>query len=570
MKRAENVIVCFVAAVILAACSGPNAHGPHHTMHAPDSLNLEHMALMIYGTEPDRALSIIDSAKAIGDIPPLNADYLRAKVYAESLVLYQKDTAVAICLELLQNDSLNSGSERSNDFRLNVLHTLAIAYKGLGENENYLKYLIEISELCRAMGMETESTRTDVEIAMTFSTLGRQEEALEKLDEIIRSLSGARSIDKMDVCILALRRKQSIFENQARFDEIPPVARKIIDIINEYRKHPELYAEDSYRLVPDKKDRERFCDFCVSQAYAYLSNGYSRSNPAKLDSARVYYTLFEATPYSQTLSGKKLIAHTWRAIGKWDKLEDVDRIILEKVGKDTLCFEYAQVLRDRAMIAMSKQKYDTSYRYMTRYIKLANYLSEKEHLEEIQGYIQRFAESENALKLQKAETASKRKDTIIAMLVILFIVAAVFTYIFYQKRKTIAEKNQALVRIISNKSEKKVDASSPDQKLFRKIDNAIRGERLYTNTYLQRQDIIDRFGISRHKLNDLLNSFTEGGSFPNYINSIRLEEAVTMLSEEPSMNISSIATAVGFTPTNFREQFKRQYGMTPAEFRQNL
>jgi AraC-like DNA-binding protein len=30
------------------------------------------------------------------------------------------------------------------------------------------------------------------------------------------------------------------------------------------------------------------------------------------------------------------------------------------------------------------------------------------------------------------------------------------------------------------------------------------------------------------------------------------------------------ADAVGLTPANFREQFKRQFGMTPTEYRQNV
>jgi transcriptional regulator GlxA family with amidase domain len=43
-----------------------------------------------------------------------------------------------------------------------------------------------------------------------------------------------------------------------------------------------------------------------------------------------------------------------------------------------------------------------------------------------------------------------------------------------------------------------------------------------------------------------------------------------MLRDNTSMTITAIATAVGFTPANFREQFKRQYGVTPQEYRQNL
>ena len=102
--------------------------------------------------------------------------------------------------------------------------------------------------------------------------------------------------------------------------------------------------------------------------------------------------------------------------------------------------------------------------------------------------------------------------------------------------------------------------------MFNEIDATIRSERLYSNVILQRQNICDRFGISRHTLNDLLTEHTEGLSFPQYINAIRVQEALRLLREEPSKTVAAIAAEVGFTPANLREQFKRQYGMTPAEF----
>jgi AraC-like DNA-binding protein len=104
------------------------------------------------------------------------------------------------------------------------------------------------------------------------------------------------------------------------------------------------------------------------------------------------------------------------------------------------------------------------------------------------------------------------------------------------------------------------------QDIFISIDTTIRTERLYVNVGLQRQDICDKFSISRHALNDLLSEYTDGLSFPQYINNIRLEKALSLLRDNPEMTVSAIASEVGFMPANFREQFKRRYGVTPAEF----
>jgi AraC-like DNA-binding protein len=109
-----------------------------------------------------------------------------------------------------------------------------------------------------------------------------------------------------------------------------------------------------------------------------------------------------------------------------------------------------------------------------------------------------------------------------------------------------------------------------DKDLFKTIDKIIREERLYAQVNLMREDIMEHFGIGRHRLNDQLNAFADGLSFPQYINSIRMEIAYDLLTNRPEMKITEIAREVGFTAPNLREQFKRCYGITPAEYRAGL
>ena len=167
----------------------------------------------------------------------------------------------------------------------------------------------------------------------------------------------------------------------------------------------------------------------------------------------------------------------------------------------------------------------------------------------------------------------------LAIAVVALLAIAFALYFFHQKR-IVTEKNRVLVRMINEQAfpgDSTAELSTPlpsregaGEGLFNDIDAAIRSELLYTNISLQRQDICDRFGISRHALNDLLTEHTDGLSFPQYINDIRLEKAIHLLRNEPAKTVSTIANEVGFTPANLREQFKRKYGITPADYRQNL
>ncbi len=103
--------------------------------------------------------------------------------------------------------------------------------------------------------------------------------------------------------------------------------------------------------------------------------------------------------------------------------------------------------------------------------------------------------------------------------------------------------------------------------LFQKIDQVIRKEHLYTQLDLQREDIAKRFKIGRHRLNFLLSTYADGQSFPQYINTIRIEKVYEYFCTSPQMPITAIAKEVGLTPANLRNHFKRIYGLSPTKFR---
>ena len=109
-----------------------------------------------------------------------------------------------------------------------------------------------------------------------------------------------------------------------------------------------------------------------------------------------------------------------------------------------------------------------------------------------------------------------------------------------------------------------------NKNLFETIDTTIREERLYAEIDLMRENIMERFGISRHRLNALLNLNANGMTFPQYINEIRIEKANELFNSHPEMTIGEIAGAVGFRAPNLRQLFKQKYGVTPSEYKKNL
>ena len=256
--------------------------------------------------------------------------------------------------------------------------------------------------------------------------------------------------------------------------------------------------------------------------------------------------------------------------------------IERRMAGDTLNKDYATILRSRAIAARTKGHIAEALDFQTRYANLSKIVSDSLHASEAHDYAARYHAQEQQLEIQEKEAEAERSYIVSLAVAIVALLAIAFAIYFFRQKRIVSEKNRALVRMINGtppepeeepEEEEEPEDQSEDKNesadLFHDIDTAIRSERLYKNVNLQRQDICDRFGISRHTLNNLLAEHADGLSFPQYVNNIRLEEALRLLRHETTMTVSAIATEVGFTPANLREQFKRKYGMTPVDYRQN-
>ncbi len=402
---------------------------------------------------------------------------------------------------------------------------------------------------------------------MVMAHLGQPEEGMTKIDEAIRQLDAPGSIDRMDAFIIAVKRKITVLNDQGRYAEVILFAQRILDQLDHYEQHAKDYAEDSYRLSWSDKpaDRDRYIDFSRAQANGFLAGAYAMTGDVA--HAREYLARFDQSGYGHSFSDE----------------------MVYRMGNDTVNDDYAVILRDRAIVARAKGHVAEAYDLMKRHANLAKVLSDSLHASEAHDYAARYHAQEQELKIQEAETASRMKSIIIGVIVLLFIIASVISFYYRRQRQIISEKNRALVRMINGTplvvpTDETEETEAPDEvsdsnepeesetnsALFDTIDTAIRTEQLYSNVSLQRQDVCTRFCITRHTLNNLLAQHAGSSSFPQYINNIRMEEALPLLRDEPSMTIAAIAAAVGFTSANFREQFKRRYGVTPQEYRQSL
>ena len=573
-------VLLLVFMLVFASCGRNNS--ARHIPNLGDTPYQVDSVLVAYGYHPNRALVMLDSALLLGNINEYRAKFIRAKIYSKSLLKQRQDSAILICEQLLQHDSvIHAPQEREN-----ILDLLMITSRTKVDFEGYVKWATQKAEVCRLQGEETEQWRTEAEIGMVMAHLGQPEEGMEKIDEAIRQLDEPGSIDRMDAFIIAVKRKITVLNDQGRYAEVIPLAQRILDRLEHYEQHASAYAEDSYRLSwsDSPADRDRYIDFSRAQANGFLAGAYAMTGDTP--HARECLSRFNQSGYGHSFSARRMIIPAQMALGMYDEAMATSDEVVYRMGRDTINDDYAVILRDRAVVARAKGHVGEAYNLMNRHANLVKVLSDSLHASEAHDYAARYHAQEQELKIQEAQTASRIKSIIIGVILLLFVIAGAFSFYYRHQRLVINEKNRALVRMINgtpfvapvdeiegaedtdevSDSEESEDTSA----LFETIDTTIRTEHLYANVSLQRQDVCTRFCITRHTLNNLLAQHVGSSSFPQYINNIRMEEALPLLRDSASMTIAAIATAVGFTPANFREQFKRQYGVTPQEYRQSL
>ena len=579
MKNVFQVLQ-FVLILTFASC-GRN-HSVRQIPHLGDTPYQADSVLVAYAYHPDRALVMLDSALLLGNINEYRAQFIRAKIYSKSILKQQQDSAILICEQLLKHDSVIHAPHEQE----NILDLLMITSRTKHDFEGYIKWATQKVEVCRQLGEDTEQWRTEAEIGMVMAHLGQPEEGMVKIDEAIRQLDEPGSINRMDAFIIAVKRKITVLNDRGRYAEVIPLAQRILDRLEHYEQHAADYAEDSYRLSWSDKpaDRDRYIDFSRAQANGFLAAAYAMTGDAA--HAREYLSRFDESGYGHTFSARRMIIPAQMALGMYDEAMTTSDEIVNRMGSDTINDDYAVILHDRAIVARAKGRLAEAYDLMNRHANLAKVLSDSLLAGEAHDYAARYHAKEQELKIQETETASRIKSIIIGVIILLFIIAGTFSFYYRRHRLVISEKNRALVRMINGTpfvapadetegTEESDEDSEPEESetnsaLFDTIDTTIRTEHLYANASLQRQDICTRFSITRHTLNSLLAQHVGSSSFPQYINNIRMEEALPLLRDNASMTITAIAAAVGFTPANFREQFKRQYGVTPLEYRQSL
>ncbi len=603
MRQIVHLIIIYAALLTLAGCG--DGKSVRQLPHLGDTPYQQDTILVTYATNPERALTLLDSALLLGNISEYRAQCIRARIYSKSLVEQRQDSAILICKELLGHDSVrNDAAEQEN-----ILDLLIATSRAKPDYEEYMHWAAQKAELCQKQGQETERWRSEADVGYVMTHLGKENEGLAKLDEAISHLDAPGSIDRMDAFIVACKRKINALNELHRYNEIITLGQRILDRLNHYESHAKDYAEDSYRLSwsDHPNDRDRYLDFSRAQANGFIAEAYAIINEKV--KAKEHLALFDQSDYGKTFGARRMIAPTQMALGMYDEALTTYAEIARRMAADTLNDDYAVILRSRAIAAHAKNHYVEAYDYQTRYADLSKVLSDSLMKGKAHEYAARYHDQEQKLEIAQVNAQSQRKTIIIWVVVIIIMLISIFACWLLRQWRVIRRKNLVLVEQIGEAIEykEKYESLTPgpspmgegsdysygqktqqvtpvapaiesdllslddisNDELFLRLRHAIKREHLYLDPSLDRQKIMDIFQLSRHRVGAAFAQGSEFASLSDFIRDCRLEYSCNLLVTRPDLSIKEVAAKSGFNyASNYSSDFKNRYTMTPSNYRE--
>ena len=132
------------------------------------------------------------------------------------------------------------------------------------------------------------------------------------------------------------------------------------------------------------------------------------------------------------------------------------------------------------------------------------------------------------------------------------VVAAILVLIYW--RRTHADRSR------------EIPTDHQDTLLLSRICQVMEEQQPYLNSKLRLSDLADLLGISPNDLSACINT-QKGCSFSTFINGYRIDHAKQLLTSQPDMKISHVASESGFTnEQTFHTNFKQITGMTPRQW----
>lgn len=531
----------------------------------PDSIiSIEHTYYYIV-TEPEKAQQIMDELKRRKTDKEWELEWCQADLYYNTgkyrLATYYFER---VCKydEVKNNPQLLMG----------LLSTMMECYRMNNDMEKAMQTAIEVIRLAKELDDKAEIGR-----AYQFMGIITFRQNNEKLADNYFSLA-----DKH------LKEAQN-FEYLYHFNL------SLADLMAEYKEYDKAYgyireAESNLTQMEansaDLPMPEGQIAYEQGRLYALASEVTVKAGNGR--EAANYYQKFMASPCATDSRSKIFIVPYLLDAKEYQKAISIsqERIESLRAETDTIGENMAAALNYMIRAYEMTGDKDNALTYLKQSLSLNSKIRNKDRESAALELATIYDVQEKEAHIADQENALQRRNIFMIASVTIIILSIIAILLIIRNMKWIKSKNLAMVRQIKEmqvyreKIEELQEQESLQQdeskdierseeltisEIFSFADQKIRNEKLYLNPDITRDDIIDILNVKRA---DFIQAVKEsaGMSFTDYVNGIRMEEAIQLLEKDISMKLVAERSGFGSTRTFYR-QFNDRYNMSPSEYK---
>jgi len=313
-----------VLAFVLLSCTGRDKTPPVEG----SASCCEDSAMAHFIQQPERAISLLDSAVMLKRLTPQRAQYLKAIVAYNGL--NKPDSCIAICQKMLDKKAWEQLPDSADqvEFQVEVYELMATAAYTISDQ-------LAIQRYCKA-GIQLAHGREDLQsdeadmlsrMGAAMVSLGETEEGFKALDEARSMVASDRKWTSVLAYLNISKKYRHAYMYVEDYDGACRVANEALLLLDDLKHNPGKIDGIPPSMLNDSTALDEFVQYYYAPLTAFLAKSYTRQG--MLDSARVWYDRFMSCPQSENPVRAFSIIEPLIAFGQYD--DALQRVIRDFV-----------------------------------------------------------------------------------------------------------------------------------------------------------------------------------------------------------------------------------------------
>lgn len=559
----------------------------------PDSLLNAAYIQRIYLRQPDRALQLLDIAdsRRLPGLEPFWTDMLRAMCYEIKNESRLKEKYARRALEA---DSVRLVPRR----KLLMTASLVDALEDQSKFEEAIPLCLDAVEQARRAGSIAEEGKMYLIMGRIYAGMNRLEESLEAFGSGIFLMESSEDPRVMAQLSTTYGELMTVLDDHGRIDDAIATGRKRATLIDRL-------AEKS-GPPPGFVDRQR--GYCYSKMACFLLKAGQEAE-AEEYCRRFLDTEFAADTYQR----REIIPYMLQA-GHYREALQLNDAAFARWSGDSISHSYLILLERYAQVYRGLHRFDLADNFQRRISTLQDSLYTREQESRAQEYAAVFRLNEKELQLAEARLQTQRRNYLLgSSSIVLVLMTVLIATIGHNLNKT-RKRNRIAVKQIDELLEQReklrlaydrlealnaaepaapapeaplceanvsapeaspcgvdktteASASSVEYALFMRMEHRLLEQKLFLQPKFGRNELIQMSGINKNDLPRLLKLYGEASNVNDYLNRLRVEYAVKLMKEKPSLSINGVAQEANFNShVTFYRAFYKTFGLSPTQY----